>query len=178
MIRTARLVHVDDEDPAIALRTARLAREAGVVVTSDLDRMTDRTEELVQAVSVPIFAEHLAGQLTGHGDAEAALRALRRRHPGVLVITLGMRGAVALDGDRLIESAAFQVDAVDTTGAGDVFRGGFIYGLLQGWPIERVLRMANAAAAASCTRLGAMDGVPSLEETTSMFDRGAQRRRG
>ncbi|MBP1605641.1 MAG: iolC, partial [Acidobacteria bacterium] len=58
----------------------------------------------------------------------------------------------------------FAVQAVDTTGAGDVFRGGFIYGLLQQWPVDRVLRFANAAAAVSCTRTGALDGVPSLED--------------
>ena len=54
---------------------------------------------------------------------------------------------------------AFAVEALDTTGAGDVFRGGFIYALLQGWPIADGLRFANAAAAVSCTRLGAMNGV-------------------
>jgi sulfofructose kinase len=56
------------------------------------------------------------------------------------------------------------MDSVDTTGAGDVFRAGFIYGALQPWPVERTLRFANAAAALSCTREGAMAGVPTLEQ--------------
>jgi len=73
---------------------------------------------------------------------------------------------MALAGDHLITVPGFAVSAVDTTGAGDVFRGGFIHGVLSGWPLERTLRFANAAAAISCTRLGAMNGVPSLDEVT------------
>jgi sugar/nucleoside kinase (ribokinase family) len=71
---------------------------------------------------------------------------------------------VALDGDRFLVSPGFVVNAADTTGSGDVFRAGFIYGLLHGWPTDRVLRMANAAAAVACTRVGAMAGIPTLDE--------------
>lgn len=168
-IAASRLVHVDDVDQEAAIRAAMLARQAGVPVTSDLDRITDRTEALVDAVTVPIFAEHLPPALTGHDDQERALRSLRSRHDGLLVVTLGHQGALALEGDQLHHAPGFRVDAVDTTGAGDVFRGGFIYGHLQGWPVARVLRFANAAAAVSCTRLGALNGVPTLEETVQLL---------
>ena len=84
-------------------------------------------------------------------------------------MTLGHQGALALDGDRVIHSPAFRINAIDTTGAGDVFRGGFIYGTLQGWPTEQVLRFANAAAAVSCTRLGALAGVPELTDVETML---------
>ena len=163
-IRAARLVHVDDVDQAAAIDAARMGRDTGVRVTSDIDRLTDRTEELVTAVSIPIFAEHVPPALTGRADAESALRALRKRHDGLLCVTLGAQGALALDGDRPVYSPGFAIHAVDTTGAGDVFRGGFIYATLQGWPIEHVLRFANAAAAVSCTRLGALGGIPSLAD--------------
>ena len=74
-------------------------------VTSDIDRLTDRTPELVAAVTIPIFAEHVPPALTGRADPEAALRALRREHDGLLVVTLGTHGALALDGDRAITLA-------------------------------------------------------------------------
>jgi sulfofructose kinase len=163
-IVASRLVHVDDVDESAAIGAARLGRQAGVEVTSDLDRITDRTEELVAAVTIPIFAEHVPIALTGKADPESALRKLRRNHDGLLCMTLGPHGAMALEGDRLVHSPAFAVEASDTTGAGDVFRGGFIYGRLQGWPIERVLQFANAAAAISCTRVGALAGIPDLAE--------------
>ena len=171
-IGLSRLVHVDDVDQEAAIRAAALAREAGVTVTSDLDRLTDRTEELVAAVSIPIFAEHMPAALTGEADQERALRKLRARHDGLLVVTLGQHGAMALDGDHLHCAPGFKVDAVDTTGAGDVFRGGFIYALLNAWPVARTLRFANAAAALSCTKLGALNGVPTLAETMRLYEAG------
>ena len=141
-------------------------------MTSDIDRLTDRTPELVAAVTIPIFAEHVPSALTGRADPEKALRALRREHDGLLVVTLGTQGALALDGHRAIRSPAFIVDAIDTTGAGDVFRAGFMHGLLSGWPLDQTLRFANAAAAVSCTRLGALAGVPSLADVETMLARG------
>ena len=76
---------------------------------------------------------------------------------------------MAFDGERLYREPACQVHAVDTTGAGDVFRGGFIYALIQRQPIDQALRTANAAAAVSCTRLGALNGVPSLAEVREVM---------
>lgn len=162
---STRVLHVDDVDQDAAIRAARLARDRGIVVTSDIDRLNDLTEELVASVTIPIFAEHVPPALTGEHDPERALRKLRRGHDGLLCVTLGANGAMALDGDRPIYLPAFQVDAADTTGAGDVFRGAFIWALLEGRPPEEVLRFANAAAAVSCTRVGAINGVPSTEET-------------
>jgi sugar/nucleoside kinase (ribokinase family) len=168
VVAAARLLHVDDVDQDAAIAAARHARSLGIPVTSDLDRMTERTEELVMAVSCPMFADGLPEQLTGERDHERALRRIRRKHSGLLVVTVGRDGAVALDGDRFLASPGFVVQAVDTTGSGDVFRGGFIYGLLQGWPVERTLRLANAAAALSCTRLGAMASIPTLEDAMAL----------
>ena len=171
VIAATRVVHVDDVDPDAAIRAATLARSAGTVVTTDIDRVNDRTLELTKAATLPIFAEHVPSSVTGVNDPADALRALRAQHAGVLCVTLGVRGAMALDGDRLIHVPAFAVDVVDTTGAGDVFRGGFIHGFLNGWPLEEILRFANAAAAVSCTRLGAMASVPSAEEAALLMTR-------
>src|SRR5207248_685029 len=93
-------------------------------------------------------------------------------HSHVLCVTLGEQGAMVLDGDRLYQEPAFKVHAVDTTGAGDVFRGGFIYALVHDQPIDQALRTANAAAAVSCTRLGALNGVPTLGEVQDLLAAG------
>lgn len=166
----ARVLHVDDVDEEGSIAASRLAVARGMTVTSDLDRVTERTPVLVESVTVPIFAEHVPPALTGEADVERALRKLRRPHHALLCVTLGEGGAVALVGDRLVRSPAFAVNAVDTTGAGDVFRAGMIYGMLEGWPIEESLRFGNAAAAVSCTRLGAMSGVPSLGEVRALLE--------
>ncbi len=166
LIASARLVHVDDVDEEAAIRAATLARAAGVPCTSDLDRVTDRTAALVAAVSIPIFAEHVLPAATGEAGLEHALRKLRERHDGWLCVTLGPRGSMLLVGNDLVAEPGWAVEAVDTTGAGDVFRAGFIHGYLAGESPREILRFANAAAAVSCTRAGALNGVPNLAEVT------------
>lgn len=187
VIRGARLLHVDDVDEEAAIGAARIGHEAGIPVTSDIERVTARTEELVATVTVPIFAEHVPEALTGERDLEQALRKLQKvletgcgfsmdrnekPHPvssvGLLCVTMGARGAMLLAGDRLYREPAHQVAVADTTGAGDVFRGAFIVALLRGDTPERMLRFANAAAAISCTRVGAIASIPTLEETQAL----------
>lgn len=169
VLAAARLVHVDDEDAAVAIEAARAARAAGVPVTSDLDALSDRARDLVAAVDVPILAEHMPQALTGERRLEDALRALRAPHHRLLCATLGARGALLLDGDRVERVPAFPVDVVDSTGAGDVFRGAFIHALLRGDAPGDVVRFANAAAAIACTRPGAIGGVPAPEEVAALL---------
>ena len=164
MIESARLLHVDDVDVEAAIVAAGIACKAGIPVTSDIDQVTDRTRELMAAVSVPIFAEHVPRAMTGETDPERALRKLRKTHSGMLCVTLGAQGSMLLDGTQLYRVPAPSVRAVDATGAGDVFRGAFIYALLRGDSPVDILRFANVAAAVSCTREGALDSVPARRE--------------
>jgi sugar/nucleoside kinase (ribokinase family) len=177
-IERARLLHVDEVDVDAALVAAGIARNAGIPVTSDIDGHTDRTGELIGAVSVPIFAEHVPRALTGETDPERALRALRQRHSGMLCVTLGSRGSMLLDGHQLYSAPAPQVTAVDATGAGDVFRGAFIYAMLRGDRPADILRFANVAAALSCTREGALDGVPTRHEVEEFLKDKGQESKG
>jgi sugar/nucleoside kinase (ribokinase family) len=174
-IASSRVLHVDDVDQGAAIRAAQIARDVGVPVTSDIDRITDRTSELVAAVTIPIFAEHVPPQITGVNDPERALRKIRETHDGLLCVTLGEHGALVLDGDAAHHVPAFRVNAFDTTGAGDVFRAGFVHALLRGLPAPDILRFANAAAAVSCTRLGALGGIPTLDEVTELIASGQVR---
>ena len=164
LLTGARILHVDAVDEAAAIRIAAMGRDRGMIVTSDIDTVTSRTVELLAAVTVAIVAEHVPHQLTGEPDVERALRAMRTRHDGLLCVTLGDQGSAALEGDDFHHVPAFPVQALDTTGAGDVFRAGVIYGLLQAWPTPRILQFANTAAAISCTRPGAIASVPALDE--------------
>jgi sulfofructose kinase len=173
VIRSARVLHVDAVDPDAALAAAALARAGGARVTSDVDRADGAARQLIAAVTIPILAEHVPAAVTGETDVAAALRGLRLPHHEMLVVTLGARGAVVLhgtgDADRVDDVPGFSVTVVDSTGAGDVFRGAFIAALLRGdRPVDAV-RYANAAAAVSCTKAGAMDGVPTAEEIGDML---------
>ena len=175
-IRSARLLHVDDVDEEAAIYAATIGREAGIPVTSDIERVGARTAELIAAVTIPIFAEHVLQELTGENDFERGLRKvagprLAGTSPSrgaalrtLVCVTLGARGAMMLAGDTIYSAPGYKVDVVDTTGAGDIFRGGFITALLRGDAPADILRFANAAAAVSCTRLGAIASVPTLAD--------------
>jgi sulfofructose kinase len=171
-IGAARLVHVDDLDEEASIAAARVARGAGIPVTSDIDRVTPRTRELLGLSTAPIFSAHVPSMLTGEKDPERALRKLRNTHAGWLCVTLGTDGAMLLESDRLHHVPAVAVDAIDTTGAGDVFRAAFIHALLQRHSPVEILKFAVAAAAASCTREGALSSVPALEEIQQLISTG------
>jgi sugar/nucleoside kinase (ribokinase family) len=176
VISHARLLHVDDLDEDASIAAARIAVDAGVLVTSDIDRVTRQTAALMALSTVPIFSAHVPSELTGEPDPERALRALRQGHSGWLCVALGIDGAMLLDGDRLHSVPAFRVHAVDTTSAGDVFRAAFIYALLQSQGPAEILRFASAAAAIACTREGAITSVPTLEEIQQLLTRTPQAR--
>jgi sulfofructose kinase len=162
VISEARLLHVDDLDEDASIAAASIAVGAGIPVTSDIDRVTERTLALIALSTAPILSTQVPLTLTGESDPERALRKLRAAHTGWLCVTLGSDGAMLLDGDRPHHVPAFAVDTLDTTGAGDVFRAAFIYGFLQSHTPLEILKFANASAAISCTREGAMPSVPSL----------------
>lgn len=168
LIAGARLLHVDNVDEEAAIAGARLAHAAGIPVTSDIDAVTTRTPALVAAVTVPIFARHVPEALTGEPDLGRALRLLRQRHDGMLCVTMGTEGAMLLEGNDLFQVPGYPVETVDTTGAGDVFRGAFIYAWLRAYAPDAILRFANAAAAISCTGAGAIGGIPSLAEVEAL----------
>jgi sulfofructose kinase len=171
VIRGARLVHVDDVDEGAAILAASIARKAGLPVTSDIERIGSRTGELLAAVSIPIFAEHVLEQLTGEKDFERGLRKIAADRPreDMVCVTLGARGAMMLAGDRIYRVSGIPVDVIDSTGAGDVFRGAFIASFLRGNGPQEILRFANLAAALSCTRPGAIGGIPTLAEIQALL---------
>jgi sugar/nucleoside kinase (ribokinase family) len=162
-------VHVDATDLEAAMTAVALARTRRIPTSCDVDAATRATRALVRAVDVAILAEGVPEALTGERRLESALRALRTRRHTALAVTLGARGSAMLYGDRYYRVPAFPVNAVDATGAGDVFRGALIYAMLKGFEPKAMLRFANAAAALSVTRSGALDGVPTLAETMRLF---------
>lgn len=146
---------LDGYDGENALRLARRARERGILVVTDLDRVLPSTPELLGFVDVCIGSREFPRELTGEADLERALAGMARRCPGVVGATLGPEGVAVRAGGRLHVVPACPVRAVDTTGAGDAFHGALVFGLARAWPLGRTLRFANAAAALNCTATGA-----------------------
>jgi sugar/nucleoside kinase (ribokinase family) len=164
-IERARLLHVDGHDAHAAARAARWAREAGIPVTADIDNVYPGTEELLESVDYLLGTAEFPARLLGEEDLLKGLPRLAARYGCRIVgATMGSRGALAWDGTRFHYSPALRIDTVDTTGAGDIFHGGYIYGILAGWDTGRCLEFACAAAGLNSTQLGARGGIFPVDE--------------
>ncbi len=164
-IVNARALHVDGYDTAAATLAARWAREAGIPVIADLDELYPGVEDLIENIDYLIVSRDFPSRLMAEPDLEKALQAIHRRYGCRLTAaTLGPEGVVAWDGQQFHHTAAYRVPVVDTTGAGDIFHAGFIHGLLQGWPLDRQLDFACAAAALNCTAVGARGAIQPIDQ--------------
>jgi sugar/nucleoside kinase (ribokinase family) len=174
-IINARALHVDGHDTAAAIAAAGWAREAGVPVIADLDDLYPGVEALLEKIDYLITSRDIPGRLTGKPDLRQSLPEVRNRYGGRLAAaTLGHGGVLAWNGARFQYAPAFQVKTLDTTGAGDIFHAGFIYGLLQEWPLPRQLAFACAAAALNCTASGARGGIRPVKEIEELVATGAR----
>ena len=161
---SGKILHLDGHDIRAAIQCARWAKEEGILTVIDLDKIEPLTSELIKKIDFIITSSTFPTLFTGISDREKALTEMHRQTHGFLCATLGREGAVALVDGNILRVKGFKVDAVDTTGAGDVFHAGFIYGLLQNWEVKEILRFANAVAALKCRDLGGRRGIPTLEE--------------
>jgi sugar/nucleoside kinase (ribokinase family) len=161
---SGKILHLDGHDIRAALQCARWAKEEKIPTIIDLDKVEPLTSELIQEIDFVVTSARFPTLFTGISDREKALMELQKHTLGFLCATLGHEGAMAMVGGEILYVKGFKVKAVDTTGAGDVFHAGFIYGLLQNWEVTEILRFANAVAALKCRDLGGRKGIPTLEE--------------
>ncbi|HEY2466966.1 MAG TPA: carbohydrate kinase family protein [Terracidiphilus sp.] len=163
-IQNARVLLVDGFETAAATQAAQWAREAGTPVVADLDETYAGVEDLIACVDHLIVSRDFPSRLTGERNLELALRLIKRQFGcAITAATLGAEGVIAWDGHDFHTRAAYRVPVTDTTGAGDIFHAGFIYGLVQDWPLPRQLDFACAAAALNCTCSGARGGIGNVE---------------
>ena len=172
-VRSGRVLLVDCHETPAATVATRIARTAGIPTVIDVERVRPGIDDLLCEIDVIITAQDFPSALTGIGGLGQALRTLSESfRAAVTCATLGEEGSLAVVDGVEIRTRGFAVPVVDTTGAGDVFRGGFIAGWLQagsGAVAEDVLRYANAAAALKCRALGARVGIPTRGEVEALL---------
>ncbi|HEX8492425.1 MAG TPA: PfkB family carbohydrate kinase [Pyrinomonadaceae bacterium] len=167
MVARGRVLHLDAHDPLACARLAQAARAAGTLISADIDNIYEGLPELLPLIDILISSKEFPHRLTGIHDERASLVELKARYGSAIVgMTLGARGAMLYTGGVFLESPAYAVPngCRDTTGAGDAFHAGFLYGLLNGEEIETSLRWANATAALKCRALGARTTLPTENE--------------
>ena len=174
LVGRGRALHLDAHDPPACARMANAARTAGTLVSADIDNIYEGLPGLLPLIDILITSKSFPHKLTGISDERTSLVELKARYGCAVVgVTVGTRGALIYCNGQFFESPAYEVPGGcrDTTGAGDAFHAGFLYGLLRGEDVETALKLANATAALKCRDLGARAALPSrteLEEFTKV----------
>jgi sulfofructose kinase len=169
-----RVLHLDAHDPPACVRLARAAREAGTIVSADIDNVYDGLPELLPLIDIMIGSKEFPQRVTGVTDERAALVELKNRYGCPLVgMTIGAAGAVVYHEGVFIESGGFEAPGGcrDTTGAGDAFHAGFLYGFLTDEDLETSMKFGNAVAAIKCSALGARTALPTKSELDEFLQR-------
>lgn len=162
-----KILHFTPHDTRACLAMAREAKKNGTIISIDIDNIFDGVEELLPLVDIFISSAEFPEKLVGIADKKESLQAIKQRFGCAIVgMTLGEKGSLILCENEFIESEGFAVPngCKDTTGAGDAFRVGLLYGLLKGESIETAAKMANAVAALKCRELGARTALPNNAE--------------
>lgn len=180
MIAGVRMLHIDGHDTAAVEKAAAIARELKIPVSVDVDTIYSGFERVLPLVDYLIASSEFPERWTKEKDHFRALEMIQNEHGmRMAAMTLGAHGVLARviegTGARFVYSPGFVVDCVDTTGAGDVFHGGFCYSVLEGMPIEDALEFSNAMAALNCTKLGARGGIGTLKEARTLMARAERR---
>ncbi len=168
-ITAAELLHLDGMHAEAALQAAAWMRAAGKQVmldgTATRGPVSETMQGLVRMADILICGSGFGLALTGQADLWSAGEAILTWGPRVVVQTEGADGSYTVTPTERFHTPAFPVEVVDTTGAGDVFHGAYLFGLLQGWDVRRIVRFSTAVAAIKCTRLGGRPGIPTYAET-------------
>jgi sulfofructose kinase len=177
-VTSGRMLIVDCHETAASAQAARFARAAGIPTVADIEKVRPGIADLLQNIDAIIMAQEFPSALTGHEEQGRALRSIARDFNAPLVcVTLGPEGSLAWCHGREIRTPGFPVPCVDSTGAGDAFRGAFAAACLL-FPhddVEDVLTYANAVAALNCRALGSRGALPTRQEVDELLAARAQK---
>lgn len=162
LITSARALALDTHLSDTALQAARWMRAAGGLVMLDAERLRENTWELLPLCDFLIVSENFGREATGMDHPAEAARGLHARYGRLVIVTAGAAGSWCAHQGEVFHTPAFEIEPVDTTGAGDVFHGAFLYAILAGYDVRRAVRFASAAAAISCRGLGGRGNLPTL----------------
>src|SRR5579875_1381670 len=175
LIAQSRAIHFDELFVEAVVEAAQIANKSGILVSMDAGNYEYGIEELKGKVDLFIASESFMREYTGEDNPQKGINKLKEFGAKVTTVTLGSKGSVTIYNNELINIPAYPVRAIDTTGAGDVFHGAFLYGWLNSWDIRQTLRFASAAAAMNCLSLGAHGGIPKKPEEVFDFMKTAER---
>lgn len=168
-VLSAKALHVDGHDFLAAAEAVQWANDAGIPVVFDGGTARSGSELMVEHADYAAVSRRFAETFTGEDDPEAGAQALFGGRRKLSAVTMGDEGCVFATAEGSFYQPAFEVDVVDTTGAGDVFHGALSFGVSRDWPIPETIEFAAAVAAMKCTALGGRTGIPTLPQALAFL---------
>jgi ribokinase len=171
LVQEAAFLLTDARETEACLRAVELAKEAGARIILDLGSVREKTETFLSLAEYPVVSEVFVRKYFGSIPPQGAVRKFIDLGAEAAVVTCGPNGAYFGERNSAVyHLPAFRVEAVDTTGAGDVFHGAFVYALARGQDLAAAVRFAGAAAALKCRELGGRAGIPTLAEVQELLE--------
>ncbi|MBF0530513.1 MAG: sugar kinase, partial [Deltaproteobacteria bacterium] len=167
----ANALHIDGLRQKACRAAADEARALGIPVIYDAGTLRPGCLDLVTRTDYLIGSEKFFRRFQTDGDLLGALSRLSAMGPRQVVVTLGSKGSHGFDGRSYHFQPAFAVKALDTTGAGDVYHGAYIYGIMADWNMADCMKFASAVAAMKCTQIGGRTGIPTLGQVEEFLSR-------
>jgi ribokinase len=169
----AQVIHVAGSFPKLIDRVAEVTTSNGMILSLDPGRagLDLNYDKILKQTDLLFLNQKELKEYFNINPSENALRTFAKTFPGIVVLKMGEKGAIATDGFEYCTSEVFEVPVVDTLGAGDSFAAGFVTAWMRSERIEQALHMANAVAALTITQIGAQNGQPTLDETARLLRR-------
>ena len=169
-IQDADVLHLDGNYLNIAERAIKEAKKYGKLVSLDAGSPYPGIDRIMPYIDILIPSEDFALRFTKKNTIQEAIRELEHRyHPEVLVVTQGSRGGMFLENGRIFKYDAYDVDCVDSNGAGDTFHGAFLVSYLDGKSVRDSVAFASATSAIKCTKAGLRMALPNKSEVESFL---------
>ncbi len=173
-ILSGEFLHLEGFHPEAAVQAAKWMHEAGKMVVLDGSKTREPDvrpihQELIPYVDVLICGEGFGCALSKEGELYDAGARILEMGPSIVVQTEGPDGSYTVTKDEQFHIPAYPIEVVDTTGAGDVFHGAYIVGLLHGWDLRTVARFSTAVSALKCMRLGGRGPIPTYDQVVEFL---------
>jgi sulfofructose kinase len=170
LLQSCNYLLLDGREAKASFHAAKIARDAGAEIVLDVGSVRGNIGELTPLVDHLVVSRKFAEEFTGQEEPGKAVTQLLGMGFETVAVTLGNQGCVYGAEGEFGQMDAFDVETVDTTGAGDVFHGAYIYGLAKDWDLKDIVEFASAAAAMKCVRIGGRKGIPKVDEVVQFME--------
>lgn len=169
-IKSAKIIHLDGHESKAAMEMIRIAKEYGCKISLDGGTITPNIEKIMKFTDILIVSEEFAVRFTGFCETYKYIKILKEYNPEVLIVTKGKNGFCGYIDGKYIEREAFKIKTIDTSGAGDIFHGAFLFAYMKKMDLNRALTFASATAALKCTRRGIRAALPTFKEVIKFIE--------